>query len=145
MISTFFELKCTSVFSVIITAVPVGFESATINLKLPTEPMNPELITSENNPSNISSNGLPENVDLLLLDPPNDRISPTDTALPKRLLFNAFGSALIMIPCCAGAIVIFFASLTSVFLTLTDSPIPVLAFLLRIPSILITDSPTSVG
>ena len=91
------------------------------------------------------NNGLADIAERLLRVPPNETISPFNTALPNKPCLKITGLALITIPFLWGAIVTFFASTTLDFLTLTISPIPAFAFLLIKPSILIMFKPISPG
>ncbi len=85
-----------------------------------------------------SKNGESDIVLCLVFVPPGATISPLTTALPNKALLKILGSAFIITPFCAGAITISLASFISALLILTNSPIDVFAFLLNIPSILIT-------
>ncbi len=130
-------------FSVINIGTSFGVVLATMNL-IPPSP-NPPVKLSSNMLNTSSKKGDSDIVLCLDLVPPGTIISPFKTALPNKVLLNILGSAFIITPFWAGAIVTDLASLTSIFLIAINSPMLVLAFLLIIPSILITCWPTSVG
>ena len=136
-------LNTTSVASVIITASFAGLTSTIMNLRSPRP--NPISASSPTILNISSKNGLCDIALLLVLVPPNETMSPLTTALPRSPCLNIIGLARIRIPSFAGAIIIFFASLTFAFRTEATSPMPVFAFLRIRPSIRIILSPISPG